>query len=31
VNVQTGATMKLGQIGRGATTITGLAAVQDTP
>jgi hypothetical protein len=31
VNVQTGATIKLGQIGRGAHTITGLAAVQDTP
>jgi hypothetical protein len=31
VNVQTGATMKLGKIGRSAHTITGLAAVQDTP
>jgi hypothetical protein len=31
VNIQTGATMKLGKIGRGAHTITGLAAVQDTP
>jgi hypothetical protein len=29
VNVRTGATIKLGQIGRGAHTITGLAAVQD--
>jgi Domain of unknown function (DUF4394) len=31
VNVQTGATMKLGQIGRSSHTITGLAAVQDQP
>ena len=31
VNIQTGATMKLGTIGRGAHTITGLAAVQDQP
>jgi hypothetical protein len=31
VNVQTGDTVKLGQIGRGGVTITGLAAVQDTP
>ena len=31
VNVLTGNTKKLGQIGRGAHTITGLAAVQDLP
>jgi Domain of unknown function (DUF4394) len=31
VNVLTGNTTKLGQIGRGAHTITGLAAVQDLP
>jgi hypothetical protein len=31
VNVQTGDTMKLGQIGRSGVAITGLAAVQDTP
>jgi Domain of unknown function (DUF4394) len=31
VNVQTGDTRKLGQIGRGSVVITGLAAVQDLP
>jgi hypothetical protein len=31
VNVLTGRTIKLGQIGRGAHSITGLAAVQDLP
>jgi Domain of unknown function (DUF4394) len=31
VNVQTGATMKLGTIGPSAHTVTGLAAAQDTP
>jgi hypothetical protein len=31
VNVLTGSTTKLGQIGRGGHTITGLAAVQDRP
>jgi hypothetical protein len=31
VNINTGATKKLGKIGRGAMGITGLAAVQDQP